>query len=37
MVKCPNVNSPQFKELVEKTDLQTAYRVFMENGDSVPF
>lgn len=37
MVKCPNINSPQWRELVEKTDLQTAYRVFMQNEDSVPY
>ena len=36
MVKCPNINSPQWRELVDKTDLQTAYRIFMQE-DSVPY
>lgn len=37
MVTCPNINSPQWKELVDQTDLQTAYSIFMGKGNTLPF
>ncbi|MFA5634205.1 MAG: hypothetical protein WC973_03580, partial [Candidatus Dojkabacteria bacterium] len=37
MQACPNINSPEWDDLVKRTDLHTAYSMFMKYGNGAPY